>query len=197
MWNQRYNTEHYIYGTEPNSFLAQHVRELPLGPVLCLAEGEGRNAVFLAEQGYEVTAVDASAVGLAKARNLASARSVNIHTVQADLAEFDLGTGHWAGIVSIFCHLPPAIRQIVHARLDTALIPGGVLILEAYTEQQLQLKTGGPSDPAMMMSIQKLQQEITGLHFNCLQEVEREIIEGTGHTGRGAVVQAIAVKVLD
>ncbi|MDO9476176.1 MAG: class I SAM-dependent methyltransferase [Pseudohongiella sp.] len=95
-----------------NGILAQHYRELPLGPILCLAEGEGRNAVFLAEQGYEVTTVDASAVGLAKAINLATARGVNIHTVQADLAEFDLGTGQWTGIVSIFCHLPPTIRQV-------------------------------------------------------------------------------------
>src|SRR5690554_6588810 len=116
MWNDRYNNEHYIYGTEPNRFLAEHYSSIPKGDVLCWAEGEGRNAVFLAEQGYQVTAVDLSDVGLAKAQRLAEARGVTITCVQADLAEFVLGENRWDGIVSIFAHLPPAVRQNLHQR---------------------------------------------------------------------------------
>lgn len=194
MWNKRYDTEHYIYGTEPNGFLAQHVRELPQGPVLCLAEGEGRNAVFLAEQGYDVTAVDASSVGLAKARKLADSRGVAIKTILADLADFDIGQQQWAGIVSIFCHLPPALRVSLHDRLPAALRPGGILLIEAYTPEQLKFNTGGPSDPGMLMSERLLRDELAGLTFRHLLETQRNIVEGSGHTGLGAVVQAIASK---
>lgn len=194
MWNKRYDTEHYIYGTEPNGFLAQYVQELPKGPVLCLAEGEGRNAVFLAEQGYDVTAVDASSVGLAKARKLADSRGVTIKTILADLTDFDLGRQQWAGIVSIFCHLPPALRVSLHGRLPAALRPGGIFLIEAYTPEQLKFNTGGPSDPGMLMSARLLRDELAGLTFRHLQETQRNIVEGSGHTGLGAVVQAIASK---
>jgi len=195
MWDQRFSSDSYIYGTEPNDFLAQHAREIPgTGPVLCLAEGEGRNAVYLAGLGYTVTAVDASAVGLAKAQKLAETRGVVINTIVADLAEFDPGQEQWAGIVSIFCHLPAAIRTALHGKLANALKPGGVLLLEAYTPAQLAFKTGGPPIAEMMMSKDTLKAELNGLRFAHLQELERDIIEGSGHTGRGAVVQAIAIR---
>jgi SAM-dependent methyltransferase len=194
MWDERYRGENYFYGTGPNDFLARHYGEIPAGEVLCLAEGEGRNAVFLAEQGYQVTAVDASAVGLQKATRLAAQRGVSITTVHADLADFDPGTARWSGIVSIFCHLPAPLRQEVHGRLADALGAGGVLLLEAYTPAQLQFGTGGPPVADMMMDREILRSEIPGLSFRHLQELEREVIEGEGHTGHAAVVQAIAVK---
>lgn len=194
MWDKRYDTDDFVYGTEPNDFLAQHYQEIPAGRVLCLAEGEGRNAVFLARQGYQVTAVDASATGLAKAAKLAEQQGVELEIIHADLAGFDPGIEKWEGIVSIFCHLPPSVRQNVHARLAAALKPGGVLLLEAYTPAQLQFGTGGPPDAEMMMNRERLCNEIQGLTFRYLQETERDIIEGKGHTGRGAVVQAIAIK---
>lgn len=194
MWDERYGGEGYFYGTQANDFLARHYTEIPAGEVLCLAEGEGRNAVFLAEQGYQVTAVDASMVGLSKAAKLAAQRGVAINTVHADLADFDLGKARWSGIVAIFCHLPPALRQLVHAQLAEALAPGGVLLLEAYTPQQLTFNTGGPPSAELMMNREILRAEIPGISFRHLQEVERDVIEGVGHTGRASVVQAIAVK---
>lgn len=194
MWDERYYGDNYFYGTRPNDFLTQHYAEIPQGEVLCLAEGEGRNAVFLAEKGYQVTAVDASVVGLQKADRLAAERGVTITTIHADLADFDLGTERWAGIVSIFCHLPPQLRQAIHARLAEALVPGGVLLLEAYTPAQLQFGTGGPPAADMMMNRELLRAEIPGLSFRHLQELERDVIEGEGHTGHAAVVQVIAVK---
>ena len=114
MWNQRYSSKTYAYGTKANDFLVSMYDRLPTGKILCLAEGEGRNAVWLAQQGNEVTAVDTSDIGLQKARKLAKARDVEVTTVHADLADYDIGTQQWDAIISISCHLPPDIRQDVH-----------------------------------------------------------------------------------
>lgn len=195
MWDERYSAEHYIYGKEPNLFLKENSGTLPMGNILCLAEGEGRNAVFLARQGYSVTAVDASSTGLKKAQRLAEENEVQVEFIHQDLADFDLGYGQWDGIVSIFCHLPPAIRRNVHSKVVAGLSNNGVLLLEAYTPEQLLHGTGGPATAEMTMTAALLSEEFAGLHFSHLDELEREVIEGTHHTGLGAVVQAIARKV--
>lgn len=194
MWDERYSAEGYVYGTEPNGFLVAKAELLPAGRVLCLAEGEGRNAVWLAEQGFEVTAVDASAVGLHKARALAAERGVRITTVHADLAAFVIEPGSWDGIVSIFCHLPPALRAQVHRRCVAGLRPGGVMLLEAYTPDQVGRGTGGPPSVELMMDAETLRLELTGLEFLELSETEREIHEGVFHNGVGAVVRLVGRK---
>ena len=114
MWDQRYDTADYVYGIDPNDFLADVIEHMPKGRTLCIAEGEGRNAVFLAEHGHDVVAVDSSAVGLRKARELAEARGVRITTVTADLSEFEIEPNDWDAVVSIFAHVPPAIRGPLH-----------------------------------------------------------------------------------
>ena len=192
MWDERYAAEHYIYGTEPNSFLAENVTRIPKGRVLCLADGEGRNSVFLAQQGYSVTAVDASAIGIRKAKKLAQDNNVRVEYIHADLTNYSPGTEQWEGIVSIFCHLPASIRTSLHKNIVSALKPGGVLLLEAYTPAQLKHGTGGPPEAALTMSADILEQELNGLKFDLLQELEREVIEGSHHTGLGAVVQVLA-----
>jgi len=194
MWDQRYNREDYAYGTEPNDFLVAMFDRLPEGKVLCLGEGEGRNAVWLAQLGREVTAVDASATGLQKAQRLAATRNVEIDTVHADLAVFEIKPRHWDLIISIFCHLPPAVRADVHRRCVQGLRPGGVMLLEAYTPQQLEYRTGGPLTADMMMDMQSLRAELAGLEFHHLQECIREVHEGEFHHGTGAVVHALARK---
>lgn len=194
MWDQRYSEPGYAYGTQPNEFLAKHRPEIPPGPVLCLAAGEGRNAVFLAHRRHDVTAVDQSAVGLEKAQKLAEERGVQIRTVQSDLADYALGVAKWAGIVSIFAHTPPDIRKRVHADVVRALRPGGIFILEAYRPAQLELKTGGPPTAALMMTAEELRRELDGLELLLLEEVERDITEGRFHSGPGAVVQLIGRK---
>lgn len=194
MWDQRYNNKTYAYGTEPNDFLASMYNKLPTGKILCLAEGEGRNAVWLAERDNEVIAVDASVIGLQKADKLAIARDVEITTVHADLADYDIGTQQWDVIISIFCHLPPDLRQDVHRRCVNGLRDKGMMLLEAYTPLQLDYKTGGPPVAEMMMDMQTLSSELIGLEFLHLQECVREIHEGEFHNGTGAVVQALAQK---
>ena len=193
MWDGQYGREIYVYGKEPNDFLRAHVSALPRGgEVLCLADGEGRNSVFLAEQGFTVTAVDISPAGVEKGRKLAAERGVDVTFVCADLAGYELGDARWDGIVSISCHLPPPIRQPLFASIAAALRDGGVLLLEGYTPEQLRYGTGGPPLAEMMTSKETLLEELTGLDFSRLEELERDVVEGVNHSGLAAVVQAIA-----
>lgn len=198
MWDQRYKEEGFAYGTAPNDFLKAEYSKIPKGgKILCLAEGEGRNAVFLAKQGYSVTAVDQSVVGLEKAQDFAAENGVEITTVVADLADYDLGTEAWDGIVSIAAHVPPQLRKDLHGQVIKALKAGGVFILEGYTEQQIEAEgVGGPpaSQKQLFMSLDELKIELNGLDFVVGAEVERHISEGKYHQGKSAVVQVVACK---
>lgn len=196
MWNQRYNEEGFAYGTEPNDFLkSEYCRIAKGGRVLCLAEGEGRNAVFLAKQGYSVTAIDQSSVGLQKAERLATERGVKISTTVTDLADYDLGSEVWDGIVSIAAHVPGLLRKELHTQVVNALKNNGVFILEAYTQRQLEMAgVGGPPHKELFMSLDALKVELEGLEFIIGREVERTISEGKYHQGESAVVQVVACK---
>ncbi|RNC72694.1 MAG: class I SAM-dependent methyltransferase [Desulfuromonadales bacterium] len=194
MWDERYDTDDFVYGREPNAFLAGVSGMIPAGDVLCLAEGEGRNAVFLARQGHRVVAVDSSAVGLAKATRLAQESGVRIETVTADLADFAIEPGRWDAIVSIFCHVPPTVRKALHWGVVQGLRAGGLFVLEGYTPAQLKLGTGGPPSAELMMTLVELREELEGLEFLQAREMERDVVEGRLHTGRGAVVQIVARK---
>lgn len=194
MWDERYRSGEFVYGREPNDFLAAFAGRIPGGRVLCLAEGQGRNAVYLAGLGYQVTGVDSSAVGLEMARKLAAEKGVEIETINADLESFVIGENCWEGIVSIFCHLPPPVRKVLHRKVVAGLRPGGIFILEAYTPRQLEFRTGGPTSPDLLMTLDALRSELQGLDFIHAAEVERDVIEGTLHTGKASVVQVAAVK---
>lgn len=194
MWDERYNTQQYAYGKEPNDFLAQQYKQLPKGRVISLAEGEGRNAVFLAKMGYEVTAVDGSKVGLEKAAKLAKEHCVNIELIHADLAEFDFGKETWDAVVSIYCPLPSAVRSAVYKRAVKGLKPAGVFLLEAYTPEQVNYNTGGGPDADTKTSKSDLEDDLIGLSFVHLEELKREVFEGSYHTGLASVLQAIAKK---
>ena len=193
MWDQRYAVDEYIYGTEPNSFLAEHA-EMLKGPVLSLAEGEGRNAVFLASLGLKVHGVDGSNVGLVKAQALARSRGVEIQTEVADLEVFEPAANYYGSVVSIFAHLPSAIREKLYPLVEQCLKPGGIILLEAYSGDQLARDTGGPKDADMLMTRAKIKREFPHCEPILLHELEREVCEGTYHTGVASVVQFIGRK---
>ncbi|WP_412068449.1 SAM-dependent methyltransferase [Rubrivirga sp. IMCC43871] len=197
-WDARYAEPALAYGDAPNDFLAAVADRIAFNSrVLCLAEGQGRNAVWLAEQGHAVTAVDRSAVGLARAEALATARGVEIETVVADLADFDPGEAAWDAVVSVFAHLPTDVRRPLHRRVVAALRPGGMFILEAYTPAQTERDTGGPSGPEAVditMTAAGLADELAGLDAEILHEAERAVVEGPYHRGDAAVVQMLAWK---
>lgn len=194
MWNQRYNQPDYVYGTQPNDFLHSVSASMPRGKLLSLGEGEGRNAVYLAALGFDVTAVDSSDVGLEKARRLAAEKNVKLTTITADLSEYQIQPDSWDVIVSIFCHVPSAIRVPLHQAVVLGLKPGGVFVLEAFTPRQIDMKTGGPNSLDMLMTLASLRQELAGLKFIQAVELDRNVVEGKFHTGQAAVVQIMAIK---
>jgi len=193
-WDDRFRAEDYAYGTEPNDFVREQAHRIPIGRVLCLAEGEGRNAVYLATLGHQVTAVDFSAQGLRKASRLARERGVELTTIEADLATFELGHEAWDGIVSTFAHTSAEIRRHVHAAVPGALREGGVFVLEAYRPEQIPHGTGGPKDPTMMPTLDQLRDELVGLDLVIARDADREIHEGRFHGGPSATVQVVGVK---
>jgi SAM-dependent methyltransferase len=188
-WDRRYQETGWAFGTEPNDFLRAEAGRLPQGRVLCLAEGEGRNAVHLAGLGYQVEAVDQSAAGLAKTALLAARRGVQVRTRQADLAVWDLGRACWQGIVAIFLHLPMPLRRDLHRRAVAALAPGGVLLAETYAPDQIRLGTGGPNDPGRLCTLEDLLEDFRGLEWQIARALRREVREGRYHDGLGSVIQ--------
>ena len=195
-WNGRYAEPGYAYGEQPNDFLRDQAAALPPGDALCLAEGEGRNAVHLAQLGHRVLAQDLSAVGLAKAEALAQSRGVTIQTCCGDLAAFHPAPQSVDLVVAIWMHLPPPLRVQVLARAVAALRPGGHLILEAYTPRQLELGTGGPPQLELLCEPEDLRVELADLELLVLQERRRRIEEGPYHHGDSAVLQVLGRKPL-
>jgi len=191
-WDARYAEPGWAFGTEPNDFLREQAHHIPRGRVLCLAEGEGRNAVWLAGQGYDVTGVDLARAGLEKAQRLAKQRGVSITTTCADLATLAIEPGAWQGIVSIFAHVLPEVRRRVHAAAVAGLAPGGVFLLEAYRPEQVGRGTGGPPDDERMLNLDRLQPELGALEWLLARELDRDVLEGHRHTGRASVVQLVA-----
>ncbi|HEX8197883.1 MAG TPA: class I SAM-dependent methyltransferase [Pyrinomonadaceae bacterium] len=193
MWNERYSEQGFAYGTKPNDFLQANINSLTKGKTLCLAEGEGRNAVFLAMHGSDVTAVDLSSVGLEKAQRLADENGVAIKTIVADLSDFEIEENSWDTIVSIWAHVPAIVRRSLHTKVVAGLKPKGTFLLEAYTPKQVEFGTGGPKID-LTMSLEMLRQELSPLRFEISQEIEREVQEGKYHNGHSAVVQILAVR---
>ena len=205
MWNRRYGADEYVYGHEPNDLVAAAFADggyvgavssngqaaVPMD-VLVLADGEGRNGVWLAGQGHRVTTVDISDAGVAKARALAADKGVEMDIRQGDLMTFDLGEDRWDVIVSIFAHTPPPVRTRVHNSIAAALKPGGRLVLEAYTPAQAPRDTGGPGVAKMTMTLAELRHDLTGMVIDRGEEFDRDVQEGPGHTGLGSVVQVEA-----
>ena len=202
-WDARYSMEGFAYGTEPNTFLKETVQSLLLvdpslpsnAACLMLAEGEGRNAVFMAQQGFHATGVDSSAVGMHKAQGLAEQHQVDITTRVADLQEFDLGVEEWDVIAGIYCHVPSKIRQRILADIPRALKPGGYAIFECYTPLQPQFHSGGPHSADLFYTREMFHQAFHDkLHVVRNTELIRNVREGRYHTGDGAVVQFIGQK---
>ena len=193
MCDQRYDTDEYVYGTEPNDFLVSVASRIPArGRVLSRGEGEGRNAVFLAGLGYAVTAVDQSTVGLRKAERLAAVKGTSIATQVSNLSDYLIEPGSWEGIISFFCHMDREIRRRIFGQAARGLKPGGVFILEAFTPEQLEYRTGGPPTAELMMTAADLKEELVGLDFIIARELVRDVREGSHHQGRAAVVRILA-----
>lgn len=195
-WDGRYTGETFLFGTTPNAFLVAQKHRLPAtGSALAVADGEGRNGVWLAEQGLDVLAVDASEVGLAKSRKLASERGVSLTQELADLAQWDFGSNRFDVIAAIFIQFAdPVLRERLFAGMQAALKPGGLLLLEGYRPEQLGYGTGGPPDIDNLYTETLLRGAFPALEIEHLAVYDAEIHEGVGHDGMSALIDLVARK---
>lgn len=193
-WNERYAETTFAYGLEANDFLKAQPISSGL-KVLCLAEGEGRNGVYLAKLGNEVTCVDYSEAGLEKTQTLAKQNGVEVTCVCADLGQMNLQAETWDLIVGIFAHFPKSVKEHIWPQVYDALKPGGQLIIEVYDQEQLRFGTGGPQHADLLYSVDELELLFsTNFQFIQIEKVYREVHEGTYHNGASATLQVIAQK---
>lgn len=194
-WDERYASGGFQFGEAPNRYLESLMPRLRPGMrALSLGDGEGRNGVWLAAQGLEVTALDWSPVGLAKAEELAASRGVALRTVTADAASWDYPAAGFDLIAWIYLHLPPADRAAATAGAVRALAPGGLLALECFTPAQEGRRSGGPKDPALLWTRALVEQHFAALDVLELLEGTVLLDEGPRHQGPAEVVRALLRK---
>ncbi|MBE0498482.1 MAG: class I SAM-dependent methyltransferase [Campylobacterales bacterium] len=196
LWDEKFSREEYFYGFEPNAFIALHTPLLrPQGELLCLGEGEGRNAVYLAAEGFKVTALDASAIGMTKALAMAKAKGVSLKTLLLDLEQWE-PQEKYEGILTSYLHLEEPLRTKVFQKAINALKPQGYFIGEFFSLKQLPRSSGGPKKPSLLYTLGSLKEifAIAGCEIVLLEECEVCLDEGKGHQGDALVIRVIVKK---
>lgn len=188
-WDRRYEKKAYVYGTEPVRFLKEQINRLGRGKALCLAAGEGRNAVYLAQQGFQVVAVDISKKGLSKCRQLAKQRGVKVETIVADLNTFDLGESQYDLITDFYYYQTDLFPKIIRA-----LKPGGKFILQNFSIDQPDTSRFGPKNPDYLVKPNELLRHFANYRIRYYEDVQVQLNEGM-HAGIGAVIRLIVEKV--
>ena len=195
-WDQRYDRPDYLFGEEPNAFLARQAELVKRHKqALAVADGEGRNGVWLAEQGLQVTSIDASAVALAKAERLAARKHVSVTAQRIDIADYDWPAERFDLVVAIFFQFaPPALRDEIFAGIIRTLTPGGTLLLQGYRPEQLAYGTGGPQQVEQLYTEALLRDRLAELDIINLACHDSELQEGAGHGGMSALIDLVARK---
>jgi cyclopropane fatty-acyl-phospholipid synthase-like methyltransferase len=193
-WDERYGVDGYVYGKGPNLFLKQNFKVIPKGNVLCVADGEGRNSVWLAKNGYNITSIDFSPKAVEKTNRLAQENNVSIKTICNDLLSYNIGENKYDGIVSIFSHFKLEDTKSLHQKYYNALKPGGVFLLEAFAKEQLQLNTGGPKNIELLYNIEDIRHSFPNGKIELLKKDIVYLHEGDLHNGKAVVVRAIVRK---
>jgi SAM-dependent methyltransferase len=193
-WNRRFGDERYLFGTAPNSWLREHAEIWQPGQrILSVADGEGRNSVWLAARGLIVDAFDVAEIGVAKARRLATTQGVAVNFAVNDCDAFPWPQDTYDGVAAIFVQFAdPATRERLFANIKRCLKPGGALVLQGYTPKQLDYKTGGPPHASHLYTMAMLRDTFADLELVELREYEAELAEGSGHRGRSALIGLVA-----
>jgi 2-polyprenyl-3-methyl-5-hydroxy-6-metoxy-1,4-benzoquinol methylase len=198
-WDDRYKSEEFAYGEEPNNYLKEQIEKLEIGTILFPAEGEGRNAIFAAKLGWEVSAFDISEEGRNKALLLAEKNNVSIDYQIGELETLDFHTAQFNAIALIYAHFPAAIKSEIHTQLDKLLKKEGIIIFEAFSKKHLEYvtkneKVGGPKDIESLFSIEEIKADFPNYEIIELEEKEIELSEGLFHNGTGSVIRFIGRK---
>ena len=196
-WNARYQGDDYLFGTDPNVYLREHASRWPTGSrVLCVADGEGRNSVWLAAHGMRVDAFDISEVGVAKAAMLAAARDVSVQFTVSGCDDWPWPIETYDGVVAIFVQFAdPAMRERLFANIVRSLKVGGILVLLGYSPKQLEYKTGGPSQLPHLYTEETLRAAFKSMEILELRSFEAELTEGVRHQGRSALIGLVARRI--
>ena len=195
-WNTRYDTDLFVYGTAPNSFLKSELNKLKPGKILLPGEGEGRNAVYAASKGWSVEAFDQSRVASEKALKYAAKESVEIEYKVSELEEYPFKTKHFDAVGLIYFHLSTPGRILLHSQACNALKPGGVLILEAFHTSQLGNSTGGPPSLEMLFNEETLLSDFASLEMIEIYQTRVILDEGLFHQGEAEVIRFVGRKKL-
>lgn len=198
-WDNRYSDSQYAYGEDPNVFFKEILDNLKPGRILCPAEGEGRNAVYAATQGWSVAAFDQSVEGQKKALKLAEKQGVDITYVTDDIYQLPFDANEFDAMAFIYAHFPASVKSQFNQFLIKYLKPGGILIFEAFSKGHLEYVTrnpaiGGPKDFETLYSLEEIKADFQGFEIIRLEEVEIELKEGLYHNGIGKVIRFIGVK---
>lgn len=193
-WNDRYSTDEFAYGEQPNNYLKEQLEKLPAGTILFPAEGEGRNAVFAAKLGWTVSAFDISVEGRNKAFRLAEKNKVTIDYQVGELQTLNYNAEQFDAIALIYAHFPADIKSQYHKTLDNYLRKNGFVIFEAFSKRHVDYiakneKVGGPKDIAMLFSMDELKSDFVNYEIIELVEEEVELSEGSFHNGKGSVIR--------
>ncbi|SHK81306.1 class I SAM-dependent methyltransferase [Chryseobacterium polytrichastri] len=198
-WDERYSNDEFAYGTQPNNYLKDQLQKLEPGSILFPAEGEGRNAVFAAQLGWQVSAFDISSEGKNKALQLAESNNVTIDYQVGELQTLNFQEEQFDAIALIYAHFPAEIKSSIHKMLDKYLRKGGYIIFEAFSKKHLELvlkneKVGGPKDIGSLFSIDEITSDFPNYDIIELIETEIELNEGLFHNGTGSVIRFVGQK---
>ena len=195
LWDERYSSPEYIYGTEPNEYFRLYLSETAAGKLLLPGDGEGRNAVFAARSGWEVDAFDASSVGKRKALKLAELNHTSINYTVSDISGYPYPVNHYDLVGIFFVHLPYPLREFFHKKLGSSLKPGGKIIMECFEKEQISLTSGGPKSPELLYSLDEIRGDFSGLNIIEMKKQEIFLNEGPLHQGRAMVIRILAEKI--
>ena len=194
-WDKRYSGKEFVYGTEPNQFFKQQIDKLVPGKILFLGEGEGRNAVYAANLGWDVDAVDFSVYAKEKAIKLADINNVKINYSVSDLTDYQFKEKYYDVVVLIFLHVPEDLRNQVHDKTQLALRDNGTLIIEAFNKEQIKNTSGGPRDLELLYDENTLINSFKELKINLIENKIVELDEGYYHKGKANVIRFVGVKI--
>jgi len=193
-WNERYSTEEYAYGKEPNGFFKEFIDSHKPGKILLPAEGEGRNAVYAAKKGWDVLAFDFSHEGRKKAMKITREAGVKIRYELSDLSQFQYTKGSFDAVGLFFVHMPSPMRETVHQGVVRCLNPGGYLVLEAFNKRQIKRSSGGPNDTDYLFSVEDLQSDFNNLEILVLEELVQHYETGIFHRGESETIRLLGRK---